>query len=114
MSGLEKFLLVITLLLAIAMAAIILMPDASGQSGVGSLSTVIDRASEFLLRTLDSVGFKLAAWADRVETWARGAVSPPGVGVEQGNPVDSAVNPVGSYGEEQKDEFGKPLEGLQP
>ncbi len=114
MSGLDKIILAATVLLAIAVAVVLTMPDASGQSRFQSLSPVIGKVSAFFERTLASLEVKLAAWTDGVQAWVSQMSPQPSTNNGQGNPVDNAVKPVGSYGEEQKDELGKPLEGLQP
>ncbi len=114
MSSLEKILLAATGLLAIAVAVVLLMPDASGQSVFQSLSPVIDKVSATFERTLASFELKLVAWTDGVQAWVSQTGSQSSPSSNQGNPVDSAVGPVGSYGEVQKDVLGKPIEGLQP
>jgi len=111
MSGLEKILIVVTILLAIAVVGILMVPDASGQTGFQSLSPVIGKVNAYVGRTSAGFGHQLAAWMDSAQTWVRQAASPSNA--SQGNPIDSAVNPVGSYGQEQKDVFGKPLQRLQ-
>jgi hypothetical protein len=113
MSGLEKFLLVFILLLAIGVTAILLMPDKSGQGGFQSLSPTMSRVSQVLAGAFASIEYKFVSWTGSVQAWVRQATSSSSVSNGQTNPVDSAVNPVGDYGEVQKDEFGKPLEGLQ-
>ncbi len=114
MSSLDKIILAATVLLAVAVVVVLTMPDTIGQIGFQSLSPVMGEASAFFERTLASSEHQLAAWMDTMQAWV-GQMSPqPSSNIGQGNPVDNAVKPVGSYGEEQKDELGKPLEGLQP
>jgi hypothetical protein len=113
MSSLEKILIAIAMLLAIVLVVLLMMPNASGQSNFQSLSPEIDKASVYLARVLASFTVKLSAWTGSIQAWVRQAGAPSGANSGQGNPVDSAVRPVGSYGEEQKDVFKKPVEGLQ-
>jgi hypothetical protein len=114
MNGLDKIFLTATVLMAIAVAMILMIPDASGQSVFQALSPVTGMAGAYFERTLASLELKLAAWTDSLQAWVRQTGPQSSSSRDQGNPVDSAVGPMGSYGEEQKDEFGKPLEGLQP
>ena len=53
----------------------------------------------------------LASWTNDLRSGVSQGVTIGRPG-NQGNPIDSAVGPVGSYGEAQKDVYGEPLEGI--
>ncbi len=113
MNSLEKILIIVTTLLAIAAVVMLMVPDASGHSGFQSLPPMISEVSTHFEPTLASIKLKLAAWTDSMQGWVGQTISPSRVSGGQDNPIDNAVKPVGSYGQQQKDLFGKPVEDLQ-
>ncbi len=114
MSSLEKILISVALLLVIALVGILIIPDAGGQSGFRSLSSALGKAGTFVEQALSGVGRQLASWTGGMGAWVRQGSTPSNARHDQGNPIDNAVKPAASFGQQQKDLFGKPVEKLQP
>lgn len=113
MSGLEKILIAVTVMLACAAILILMIPDANGNSGFQMLSPKLDGIGRFFEQAFAGFEAEFAAWTSGLRADTRQGKSPVSRSRDSGNPIDSAVGPAGSYGEAQKDMFGRPLEGLQ-
>ena len=113
MSGLEKTLIAAIVALVCAAVLILMIPDANGNSGFQLLSPKLNGVRDFFEQAFSRFGAEFAAWTNGMRSEVRQGSSSVSRGKDRGNPIDSAVGPVGSYGEAQKNVYGKPLEGLQ-
>ena len=114
MTRLEKILIAATALLLIAAVVILMLPDASGNSGLKALSPYLKSIGESGAAIINRFNASLGSMSNGRRTPVLQGVSPSSGGKSQPNPIDSAVGPAAGYGQTQKNMFEKPLEGLQP
>jgi hypothetical protein len=109
MGKLEKSLLFVLLFLLICILVVLALPDRAGKTGFQALVPVVDEAGQAFGRAFNSLRAEAAQWSRSMLGEARKNVSPSAGNKDQGNPIDSAISPLQSYGEEQKNLFNKTL-----
>lgn len=112
MGTLEKVLITITVILAVAAVVLLAVPDSAGRSGLAAVSPLLDRANYYVSQATASIDGWLTEMSNSLRPPGQKVSAPSAGGGSQPNPFESAVGPAAGYGQAQKDVYKKPLEGL--
>jgi hypothetical protein len=112
MNYFEKFLILTTILLAIAAGFLLMAPDRYGRKGIDAISPLIHVLGEYSDKVVAQIKSGISYAASNMQSQSLQGFLSGDNGNNQTNPIESAVEPAGEYGEAQKDVYKKPLEEL--
>ena len=97
MGALEKVLIVITVLLAVAAVILLAVPDSAGRSGLAAVSPLLDRAGYYGSQAAASIDDWFTEMSNSLRPPGQKVSAPSAGGGSQPNPFERAVGPAAGY-----------------